>query len=95
MDFGRLKEVKAWLETQFDHTLLLDTDDQLLPEFRRLEAAGACRLVVYDDVGMEGTAYFVYCWVNEWVQTETDGRVWVKSVEVHENEKNSARFDAS
>ena len=49
MDFGKLKPVKAWLEDHFDHTLLLDSDDPLLPQFRALEAAGACKLVVYGD----------------------------------------------
>ena len=37
MDFGELGAVKAWLEQHFDHTLLLDTDDPLLPKFRELE----------------------------------------------------------
>ena len=92
MDFGQLKPVKNWLEQHFDHTLLLDEDDPLLPEFRALEAAGACTLITFDDVGMEGTAQFVYRWVDAWVRGETEGRVWVTSVEVCENEKNSARF---
>jgi len=93
MDFGRLKPVKTWLEEHFDHTLLLDADDPLLPEFQNLEKVGACKLVTFDDVGMEGTAYFVYAWVDAWVKNETQGRVWVSSVEVRENEKNSSRYE--
>ena len=92
MDFGHLKPVKKWLETHFDHTLLIDSDDPHLLKFKELEILGACRLITFDDVGMEGTAYFVYQWVNQWVQAETNGRVWVGSVEVRENEKNSARY---
>ena len=92
MDFGALKPVRAWLEAHFDHTLLVDSDDPLLPELRRLEAQGACKLVTFDDVGMEGSAQFVYEWVNPWVQAQTAGRVWVASVEVRENQKNSARY---
>ena len=92
MDFGKLKPVKAWLEDHFDHTLLLDSDDPLLPQFRELEAAGACKLVVYDDVGMEGTAHMVFEWVSAWVREETDGRVELESVECRENDKNSAMY---
>ena len=92
MDFGALKPVRAWLEAHFDHTLLVDSDDPLLPDLRRLEAQGACKLVTFDDVGMEGSAQFVYEWVNPWVQEQTAGRVWVASVEVRENQKNSARY---
>ncbi len=91
MDFGQLGEVKQWLEDNFDHTMLLDSDDPLLPLFRELESKGACRLVIYDDVGMEGTAAYVMDWVGEWVRRQTDGRVWLHSVEVRENDKNRAR----
>ncbi len=90
MDFGRLKEVHAWLSEHFDHTTLIDADDPLLPDFRALESKGACKLVVFDDVGMEGTAKFVFDWVDPWVREKTNGRVWLVSVEVRENEKNSA-----
>ena len=92
MDFGKLKPVKAWLEDHFDHTLLLDSDDPWLPDFQRLEAQGACKLAVFDDVGMEGTAKWVFDWLDPWVQSETQGRVWVHSIEVRENDKNSGRF---
>ena len=92
MDFGALKPVKQWLEANFDHTLLLDSDDPLIPRFRELEELGACRLVVFEDVGMEGTAQYVMNWVSAWLEETTDGRVWLHSVEVRENDKNSARF---
>jgi len=92
MDFGHLKPVKAWLEKHFDHTLLLDADDPLLPKFRELEAAGACTLVVFDDVGMEGSAQYAFDWVNAWVREETGDRVQLESVECRENDKNSAIY---
>ena len=92
MDFGKLGPVREWLELMFDHTLLLDTDDPLLPQFRELEALGACRLVVFEDVGMEGTCAYVKAWVDSWLLTETQGRVRLHSIEVRENDKNSARI---
>ena len=92
MDFGKLGPVKAFLEAHFDHTLLLDSDDPLLPRFRELETAGACKLVVYADVGMEGSAQMVHEWVDAWVREATSGRVQLESVECRENEKNSAIY---
>ncbi|MEM9301743.1 MAG: 6-carboxytetrahydropterin synthase [Pseudomonadota bacterium] len=89
MDFGALDEVRDWLNDKFDHTLLIDADDPLLPEFRALEAKGAAKLTVFEDVGMEGTAKYVYDYLNPWVQKFTDGRVHVASIECRENEKNS------
>lgn len=92
MDFGRLKPVKAFLEAHYDHTLLVDADDPLLSQFRELEKQGACRLVVYEDVGMEGSARFVYDWVSAWLAEATEGRVELESVECRENDKNSAIY---
>lgn len=94
MDFGALDEVRQWLERRFDHTLLLDADDPLLPRLKELEAEGACRLTVLDDVSMEGSAKFVYDYLDPWVKQETGGRVWVISVECRENDKNSGIFIA-
>ena len=34
-DFGDLKDVKKWLEDQWDHRLLLAYDDPLLNEFKQ------------------------------------------------------------
>ena len=90
MDFGQLKEVHAWLSDHFDHTTLIDADDPLLDTFRDLESKGGCKLVVLDDVGMEGTATFVFDWVDAWVKARTNDRVWLLSVEVRETQKNSA-----
>lgn len=92
MDFGDLKEIKVWLEDKFDHTLLLDEADPLLNEFKELEKKGACKLTILPDVGMEGTAKYVYDYLNEWVKAHTNERVWVYSVECRENEKNSAIY---
>lgn len=92
MDFGHLKEVKAWLEDKFDHTLLLDASDPLMDSFVELESQGACKLTVFDDVGMEGTSKYVYDYVSKWLKEKTNGRVWITSVECRENEKNSAKI---
>jgi 6-pyruvoyltetrahydropterin/6-carboxytetrahydropterin synthase len=92
MDFGDLKDVKAWLTQHFDHTLLIDEDDPLMEDFLALSEKGACKLITYPDVGMEGTAKFVYDHINPMIQQKTGGRVWIHSVECRENDKNSAIY---
>jgi 6-pyruvoyltetrahydropterin/6-carboxytetrahydropterin synthase len=94
MDFGNLKPVKVLLSEWFDHTLLLNEDDPLLPSFRELDAQGACRLKVMKNCSMEGTARFLYDQVNRIVQDLTQGRVWCTRIEVRENDKNSAFYTA-
>ena len=44
------------------------------------------------DVGMEGSAKYIFVYVDEWVQKKTNQRVYLHSVECIENEKNSAVF---
>lgn len=90
VDFGGLKQVKAWLEEMFDHTFLASHDDPFLEEFKKLDKAGVIQLRLLPNVGMEGTAEFVFAKVDEMVKKSTQGRAWVTKVEVRENEKNSA-----
>jgi len=92
MDFGHLKGIKKWLESKFDHTLLLDEADPLLPVFELLQEKGACKLTILPDVGMEGTAKYVFDFIDRDIRAKTCGRVWVYSVECRENDKNSAIY---
>lgn len=90
MHFGELKELKAFLDKNFDHTLLLNDDDPLMLEFQALEEKGAAKIVTLPNVGMEGTSQFVWQWVNQFLKEKTDGRVCCFKVETREHEKNSA-----
>lgn len=94
MDFGGLKDVKAWLEHMFDHTFLVSEDDPALEDFKKLDHEGVIQMRILPNAGMEGTAEFVYKHVNQMVKKNTKNRVWVTKVEVRENEKNSAIFIA-
>ena len=93
VDFGGLKEVKAWLSDMFDHTFLVAGDDPFLEDFKKLDSQGVIQMRVLPNAGMEGTAKFVYDKVNEMITSMTDKRAWVTKVEVRENEKNSAFYE--
>lgn len=94
MDFGGLKEVKAWLAEMFDHTFLVAEDDPYLERFRQMDTDGIIQLRVLPNAGMEGTAEFVYKKMSEMIKKSTNDRVWITKVEVRENEKNSAIYIA-
>jgi 6-pyruvoyltetrahydropterin/6-carboxytetrahydropterin synthase len=93
VDFGGLKEVKAWLAEMFDHTFLVAQDDPYLSDFKKLDEAGVIQLRILPNAGMEGTAKYVYDNVNEVISKLTNKRAWVTKVEVRENEKNSAFYE--
>ena len=92
MDFGGLRPIKAWLEDIFDHTLLINEDDPELDFFKDMDKRGLCRLRILPNIGMEGSAKYIFDYVDKWLKTETAGRVQVYSVECRENDKNSAIY---
>lgn len=91
-DFGNMKPVRSWLHEMFDHTVLVSPDDPQLAEFRRLASLDLIDLRVLPAVGCESIARFVFDFVTDFVRDQTDGRVWVESVEVLEHAGNSASY---
>ena len=76
----------------FDHTFLASSDDPHMETFRALDEQGVIQLRVLPNVGMEGTAEYVFHKVNDMIKEQTQGRAWVSLTEVRENEKNSAIY---
>lgn len=96
VNFGGLKELKAKLNHQFDHTLTVAADDPLLPLFEQLHDAGGCDLRIMDKgVGIERAAEYCYEVADAHVRQMTNNRCWVDQVEVFEHELNSAVYRPS
>lgn len=93
MDFGGFKEFKTFLDDYFDHSCLINQDDPELPLFREMDKKGIIKLRILDNVGMEGTSYFLYQKMNEHLMKKTNGRVRCFRVETRENEKNSGIYE--
>ena len=102
-DFGGMKRAKnlidgmqpkEWMEHMFDHTVVVAEDDPELINFRDMADRGVIQLRVVEAVGAEKFAEFLYHKLNDFVQTETDGRVKVVKVKFMENHKNSAIYGA-
>jgi 6-pyruvoyltetrahydropterin/6-carboxytetrahydropterin synthase len=92
VDFGELKDIKAWLSHWFDHTTLINADDPEMALFESMHAKEIIDLRVLPNVSMERTAEFVFDYVDDWIQTHTDGRAFVLEVECRENSKNAGIY---
>lgn len=92
VDFGGLKDVKEWLDYMFDHTFLVSENDPELELFREMNKRGIIQLRIMPNVGMEGTAKFVYEKIDKMIKEVTENRAYVSCVEVRENVKNSAIY---
>ena len=102
-DFGGMKRAKnlidgrqpkEWMEYMVDHTVVVAEDDPDMQNFVDMDARGIIQLRVIPAVGAEKFAEYLYHKLNDFVQTETDGRVKVVKVKFMENHKNSAIYGA-
>ena len=100
-DFGGMKRAetqidgmspKAWMDYMFDHTLICAEDDPALPHLRKLEFKNIIQLRVIPATGAEKFAEYIFNKINEFVQTETEGRVRVTKVKFAEHGKNAAYY---
>lgn len=97
VNYGGLKEVKQWLETEWDHRTLISSNDPLIPELLKLEEIGGININIMDaekgyGPGIEQSCKYVFDWVDNWIQKEYEGRCWVQSVRIWEHENNSSIY---
>lgn len=92
-DFGNTKWIKAFLEDYFDHTTCIAKDDPELSAFQNLADKNLIQLKLFDGVGCEKFAEFIGLYVDGRLNTDTAGRVRLKSVEVFEHAANSAIYE--
>lgn len=97
MDFGDLRWVKKWVEEQWDHRLLIASDDPLLSKWQEMHDLGAVNMNVMDITkgwgpGIEASCKFIFDNVNFKILELTSNRVWIDNVEVFEHEFNSAIY---
>ena len=100
-DFGGMKRAKtqidglspkAWMDYTFDHTLICAKDDPALPSFKKLDHEGIIQLRVIPATGAEKFSEYIFNKLNEFVRTETEGRVRVTKVKFAEHGKNAAYY---
>ena len=102
-DFGGMKRAKTqidgmspkeWMDFMFDHTLIVAEDDPYAKAFAQMHEAGVAQVRFIPATGAEKFAEYVFNKINEFVQTETEGRVKVTKVKLMEHGKNAAYYVA-
>ncbi len=100
-DFGGMKRAKTlidgmqpkeWMDTMFDHTVIVAIDDPKLETFQAMEVMGLIQLRIVEATGAEKFAEFIYNKLSEFVYEETQGRVRIAQVEFMEHGKNTAIY---
>ena len=91
-DFGNCKWIKEYLQSKFDHKLVVAADDPKLERTLHTVYSEIADINVIDDVGCEKFAEMVYNYVAPKIKEETKGRVSLFSVECFEHGANSAIY---
>ena len=86
------KSPKEWMDYMFDHTLVIAEDDPYIKAFQQMDTAGVAQVRVIPATGAEKFAEYIYNKLNEFVNTETEGRVRVTKVKFMEHGKNAACY---
>ena len=91
---------KEWMDYMFDHTVLVAEDDPQLPYFQQANNSsnlgsqnkGILQLRIIPATGAEKFSEFIFNKLNDFVHTETEGRVRVTKVKFMEHGKNAAYY---
>lgn len=93
VDFGGLKSLKGILEDNFDHKLIVATDDPMLDMLHGLQELGVAEIVEMPRVGCEAFAEMIFCVTEQWLKDAGYGdRVRLNHVQVKEHGANSAIY---
>lgn len=100
VDFGDLKWLGTWLKEEFDHKLVLNTDDPALGYLRDTLVNAMpitdgvpgpfAAITVVPNCGAEGLASYIFTTVDHLLAAETNDRVQLVAVKVFEDSKNTA-----
>lgn len=90
VDFGGLKQFKAWLTSMFDHKMLVARDDPEANYIKEMDLRRLADVVWVDAVGCEAFSKLIWIWLEKWlVDQDYFPRVHLKEVRVREHEGNS------
>jgi 6-pyruvoyltetrahydropterin/6-carboxytetrahydropterin synthase len=93
IDFGKLHYIKNWIKEHLDHACLLNENDL---EARKMLAryGHLFKTYILPNCSCEGIARHLHGIFDNMVRTETNNRVWITTVEITEDSKNSAIYTA-
>ena len=80
------------MDYMFDHTVVAAKDDPAVDVLEEMNERGIIQLRWVEATGAEKFAEFIYNKLNDFVFTETEGRVRVTKVKFMEHGKNAAYY---
>ena len=95
IDFGDLHFIEDWIDEHLDHATAVWENDPKLVSLNELQNEGLIKLLTVPNASCEGIAKYLHNTFDPIVRKRTDERVWVRSVYLQEDSKNSATYQSS
>ncbi len=98
VDFGKLKQVKAWIDERFDHACLFNQDDPLLEDILAINERSGIQVYqpyIVEQCSSEGLAKHLFEVVDPMIREMTSERAYLLAVQVVEDSRNSATYQPS
>ena len=95
IDFGDLHFIEDWIDEHLDHATAVWENDPKLVSLNELQNEGLIKLLAVPNASCEGIARYLHNTFDPIVRKRTDGRVWIRSVYLQEDSKNSATYQTS
>jgi len=92
IDFGDLHFIEDWIDEHLDHATAVWENDPKLVKLNELQNEGLIKLLAVPNASCEGIARYLHNTFDPIVRKRTDGRVWIRSVYLQEDSKNSATY---
>jgi len=95
VDFGKLKELKAWIDNTFDHACLFNKDDpmaQQLADMLAQDGRALFKPYLVEQCSSEGIAKHIFEKADALIKRMSDGRAFVVRTLVTEDSRNSATY---
>ena len=92
VDFGKLKFLKEWIDAHLDHACVFNAGDPMMEALLAVGGAKLWKPYIVPSCSCEGLAQHLWEVFNPLVEAATDKRVFLVSVEVTEDSRNSAKY---
>lgn len=92
VDFGKLKYLKAFIDSQLDHACLFAKEDTEVQALAESDFSPLFKIVWVDNASCEGIALYLYQQFSNLLKENEGDRVWIRSLRLDEDDKNGVIY---